>query len=234
MQCFVILSIRFTCIAFIDFSFLHCQSSIRLPYIKSALERYDGQFASFIKERFLDKLEDWTDDRHLNKFIGLVETSVDLDQLENGEYMISPDYDSTLSAMKDEQESLEKQIDNLHRQIANDLDLAVNKTLKLDKGTQFGHVFRITKKEEPKVRKKLNTHFVVLETRKDGIKFTNSELRKLGDRYQKIVDEYKNYQKELVARVVQTAATFSEVSTSYLICKLSQLAWNQILIGAGI
>ncbi|XP_027167250.1 DNA mismatch repair protein MSH2 [Coffea eugenioides] len=187
------------------------QSSIRLPYIKSALERYDGQFASFIKERFLDKLEDWTDDRHLNKFIGLVETSVDLDQLENGEYMISPDYDSTLSAMKHEQESLEKQIDNLHRQIANDLDLAVNKTLKLDKGTQFGHVFRITKKEEPKVRKKLNTHFVVLETRKDGIKFTNSELRKLGDRYQKIVDEYKNYQKELVARVVQTAATFSEV-----------------------
>lgn len=187
------------------------QSSIRLPYIKSALERCDGQFASLIKERFLGKLEDWTDDRHLNKFIGLVETSVDLDQLENGEYMISPDYDSTLSALKDEQASLEKQIDNLHRQIANDLDLAVNKTLKLDKGSQFGHVFRITKKEEPKVRKKLNTHFVVLETRKDGIKFTNSELRKLGDRYQQIVDEYKNCQKELVARVVQTATTFSEV-----------------------
>lgn len=187
------------------------QSSIRLPYIKSALEHYDGQFASLIKETFLDKLDDWTDDNHLNKFIGLVETSVDLDQLDNGEYMISPDYDSTLSSLKNEQESLENQIDNLHRQIANDLDLAVNKTLKLDKGTQFGHVFRITKKEEPKVRKKLNTHFVVLETRKDGMKFTNSKLRKLGDQYQKIVDEYKNCQKELVARVVQTAATFSEI-----------------------
>lgn len=193
------------------FSFLALQSSIRLPYIKSSLERYEGQFALLIKERYLDHLDNWTDDNHLNKFIGLVETSVDLDQLENGEYLISPGYDPTLSAFKDEQESLENEIRNLHKQTANDLDLAIDKALKLDKGTQFGHVFRITKKEEPKVRKKLNTHFIVLETRKDGIKFTNSKLKKLGDQYQKILEEYKNCQKELITRVVQTAATFSEV-----------------------
>ncbi|KAK4567795.1 hypothetical protein RGQ29_003523 [Quercus rubra] len=187
------------------------QSSIRLPYIKSALERYDGQFSSLIKDRYLDPLEFWTDDDHLNKFIGLVETSVDLDQLENGEYMISSSYDPALSALKDEQESLERQIHNLHKQTANDLDLPVDKALKLDKGTQFGHVFRITKKEEPKIRKKLTTQFIVLETRKDGVKFTNTKLKKLGDQYQKILEEYKNCQKELVNRVVQTAATFCEV-----------------------
>ncbi|XP_030938319.1 DNA mismatch repair protein MSH2 isoform X3 [Quercus lobata] len=187
------------------------QSSIRLPYIKSALENYDGQFSSLIKDRYLDPLEFWTDDDHLNKFIGLVETSVDLDQLENGEYMISSSYDPALSALKDEQESLERQIHNLHKQTANDLDLPVDKALKLDKGTQFGHVFRITKKEEPKIRKKLTTQFIVLETRKDGVKFTNTKLKKLGDQYQKILEEYKNCQKELVNRVVQTAATFCEV-----------------------
>ncbi|XP_050255775.1 DNA mismatch repair protein MSH2 isoform X3 [Quercus robur] len=187
------------------------QSSIRLPYIKSALDNYDGQFSSLIKDRYLDPLEFWTDDDHLNKFIGLVETSVDLDQLENGEYMISSSYDPALSALKDEQESLERQIHNLHKQTANDLDLPVDKALKLDKGTQFGHVFRITKKEEPKIRKKLTTQFIVLETRKDGVKFTNTKLKKLGDQYQKILEEYKNCQKELVNRVVQTAATFCEV-----------------------
>lgn len=168
------------------------QSSIRLPYIKSALERYAGQFASLIKERYLDPLNFWTDGDHLNKFIGLVEASVDLDQLENGEYMISSSYDPNLCTLKNEQESLEIQIHNLHKQTASDLDLALDKALKLDKGTQFGHVFRITKKEEPKVRKKLNTHFIVLETRKDGVKFTNSKLKKLGDQYQKIIEEYMN------------------------------------------
>ncbi|XP_021911277.1 DNA mismatch repair protein MSH2, partial [Carica papaya] len=190
------------------------QSSIRLPYIRSAIEQYDGEFSALIKERYLDPLELLTDDDHLNKFIALVETSVDLDQLDNGEYMISSSYDSALSALKEEQESLEQQIHNLHKQTALELDLPLDKALKLDKGTQFGHVFRITKKEEPKIRKKLTTQFIVLETRKDGVKFTNTKLKKLGDRYQKILDDYKNCQKELVNQVVQTAGTFSEVFES--------------------
>uniref|UniRef100_A0A2N9J0B2 RNase H type-1 domain-containing protein n=1 Tax=Fagus sylvatica TaxID=28930 RepID=A0A2N9J0B2_FAGSY len=54
---------------------------------------------SVAHDRYLDPLEFWTDDDHLNKFIGLVEASVDLDQLENGEYMISSSYDPTLSAL---------------------------------------------------------------------------------------------------------------------------------------
>ncbi|KAL6994905.1 MutS-like protein [Sarracenia purpurea var. burkii] len=190
------------------------QSSIRLPYIRNALGRYDGQFSALIKQRYLDPFEDLSDDHHLNKFINLVEVAVDLDQLENGEYMISSGYDPKLAELKDEQDSLEQQINSLHRLTANDLDLAADKALKLDKGTQFGHVFRITKKEEPKIRKKLNTHFIVLETRKDGVKFTNAKLKKLGDQYQKILEEYKNCQKELVARVIRIAATFSEVFES--------------------
>ncbi|KAL5751371.1 hypothetical protein ACOSP7_025974 [Xanthoceras sorbifolium] len=190
------------------------QSSIRLPYIRSALQRYDGQFSSLIKERYLDLMELLTDDDHLNRFIALVEAAVDLDQLENGEYMISPSYDPALAALKDEQESLECQIHSLHKQTAYDLDLPIDKALKLDKGTQFGHVFRITKKEEPKIRKKLTTQFIVLETRKDGVKFTNTKLKKLGDQYQKILEEYKNCQKDTVNKVVQTTATFSEVFKS--------------------
>uniref|UniRef100_A0A803NC62 DNA mismatch repair proteins mutS family domain-containing protein n=1 Tax=Chenopodium quinoa TaxID=63459 RepID=A0A803NC62_CHEQI len=189
------------------------QSSIRLPYIKSALEKYEGQFSPLIKERFFEPLGICSDDDHLNKFVALVETSVDLDQLENGEYMISSGYDSRLLELKEEQESLESNIDSLHKKAADDLDLT-DKVLKLEKGTQFGHVFRITKKEEPKIRKKLTTQFIVLETRKDGVKFTNSKLKKLGDQYQRILEEYKNCQKELVQRVVQTAATFSEVFES--------------------
>lgn len=86
------------------------QSSIRLPYIKSALERYDGQFSTMMRSRYLEPIELWTDDEHLNKFIGLVEASVDLDQLENREYMISPSYDSILANLKDQQELLESQI----------------------------------------------------------------------------------------------------------------------------
>lgn len=193
------------------------QSSVRLPCIKIALQNYEGQFSTLIKERYLDELESLTADDKLGKFIALVETAVDLDQLEHGEFMISPAYDSELCALKDEQELLEKQIHNLHKQTAHDLDLPMDKALKLDRGTQFGHVFRITKKEEPKIRKKLSTQFIVLETRKDGVKFTNTKLRKLGDQYQKIIEEYKTRQKHLVNKVVETSASFAEVLISFVI-----------------
>ncbi|KAI4331515.1 hypothetical protein MLD38_029700 [Melastoma candidum] len=187
------------------------QSCLRIPYIKNALQRYEGQFSALIDKQYLEDLRLSEDDEHLPRFNSLVETAIDLEQLENGEYMISPGYNDSLVELKNELESLENQIHNLHEQTANDLGLPVNKALKLDKGTQFGHVFRITKKEEPKIRKKLSTQFIVLETRKDGVKFTSTKLKKLGDRYQKILDEYKSCQKYLVNQVVETTASFAEV-----------------------
>lgn len=187
------------------------QSCIRVPYIKGVLEQYEGQFSDLIQKKYLAPFEYLMGDDQLNKFIALVEVSVDLDQLENGEYMISPGYDPNLAELKNQLSAVEKQIHNLHKQTANDLDLPLDKALKLEKGTQFGHAFRITKKEEQKVRKKLNANFIILETRKDGVKFTNSKLKKLGDQYQKLLSEYTSYQKGLVARVVDTSATFSEV-----------------------
>ncbi|CAN6445983.1 unnamed protein product [Victoria cruziana] len=190
------------------------QSILRLPYIKGAIERYEGEFSSLLKSKYLDALDYWTDDDHLNKFIALVEAALDFEQLENGEYMISADYDPALLDLKNQIDAVEKQIQILHKQTANELDLPVDKGLKLDKSTQYGHVFRITKKEEPKVRKKLNVSFMVLETRKDGVKFTNTKLKKLGDQYAKILEEYASVQRELVARVVQTTTTFSEIFES--------------------
>ncbi|KAM0933144.1 putative DNA mismatch repair protein MutS, core [Dioscorea sansibarensis] len=187
------------------------QSCIRVPYIKGVLEQYEGQFSDLIQKKYLAPFEYLMDDDQLNKFIALVEVSVDLDQLENGEYMISPGYDPNLAELKNQLSAVEKQIHNLHKQTASDLDLPLDKALKLEKGTQFGHAFRITKKEEQKVRKKLNANFIILETRKDGVKFTNSKLKKLGDQYQKLLSEYTSYQKGLVARVVDTSATFSEL-----------------------
>lgn len=187
------------------------QSTIRLPHVKGVLEYCRGQFSSLIRTRYLDPLDDLLSEDQLSKFIALVEAAVDLDQLENGEYMISPNYDSNLDALKGELRAVEQKIHNIYEQTGSDLNLPLDKALKLERGAQFGHVFRITKKEEQKVRKKLTTNYIVLETRKDGIKFTNSRLKKLGDEYHLILNEYTRTQKEIVVRVVETAASFSEV-----------------------
>ncbi|EFJ32609.1 hypothetical protein SELMODRAFT_407609 [Selaginella moellendorffii] len=108
------------------------QVSVRLSVVKDALERYEGEFASAIEER-----------------------AIDLDQIKNGEYIISASYDSSLKTIKADRDAVEEEIREAHEQATNDLDLPADKSLKLDKTTQWGHVFRSTKEEEPKVRKKL-------------------------------------------------------------------------------
>lgn len=175
------------------------------------MEHYEGRFSPLVRDKYLSLLDFYMGKNHLQMFFNLVTTAIDLDDPENGQYMISTSYDENLIILKKELAAVDLQLKNLHMQVADDLDLAYEKILKMEKGTQFGYVFRITKKEEQKIRKKMTENFVILETRKDGVKFTNSKLKKLNVLYQKVFDQYTTCQKELVLRVVDTASTFCEV-----------------------
>lgn len=188
------------------------QASLRLPSIRDVLKRYDGQHSLLIHERYTNLFDEWTGPEHLGKFDSLVEAAVDLDQLQHGEYIIAAGYDSNLQKIRSERDQIDEQIQKIYQQAANDLNLPLEKALKLDKTPQWGHVFRITKKEEPKVRKKLvGACYVTLETRKDGVKFTNTKLRRCSEQYSRLSEEYVSTQRELVGKVVEVASTFLEV-----------------------
>lgn len=190
------------------------QSCSRIPYIKGVLQQYNGQFSTSVMTRFLSSLEEWLTENRYGRFANLVETAIDLGQVDNGEYRISPLYSSDLAVLKDELSEVENHINNLHMHTATDLDLSVDKQLKLEKGP-FGHVFRISKKDEQKVRKKLTTNYIIIETRKDGVKFTSAKLKKLGDQYQSLLGDYTSCQKKIVDNVVQVSCTFSEVFENF-------------------
>uniref|UniRef100_A0A452Y856 DNA mismatch repair protein MSH2 n=1 Tax=Aegilops tauschii subsp. strangulata TaxID=200361 RepID=A0A452Y856_AEGTS len=190
------------------------QSCSRIPYIKGVLQQYNGQFSTSVMTRFLSSLEEWLTENRYGRFANLVETAIDLGQVDNGEYRISPLYSSDLAVLKDELSGVENHINNLHMHTATDLDLSVDKQLKLEKGP-FGHVFRISKKDEQKVRKKLTTNYIIIETRKDGVKFTSAKLKKLGDQYQSLLGDYTSCQKKIVDNVVQVSCTFSEVFENF-------------------
>ncbi|CAM6082684.1 unnamed protein product [Calypogeia fissa] len=188
------------------------QASLRLPSIRDVLKQYTGQFSLLLHDRYTKIFEEWTGPEHLQKFDSLVEAAVDLDQLQHGEYIIAASYDNNLQEIRSERDQIEEQIQKIYQQAANDLELPLEKALKLDKTTQWGHVFRITKKEEPKVRKKLvGATYVTLETRKDGVKFTNTKLRRCSEQYSRLSEDYARMQRELVGKVVEVAATFLEV-----------------------
>ena len=83
--------------------------------------------------------------------------------------------------------------------------------LKLEHNNMHGWYLRLTKKDETTVRKKLNASYQVLEAKKDGTKFTNKKLRGLSQKRVDLDKSYESQQRHLVERVVDVAASFSDV-----------------------
>ena len=86
----------------------------------------------------------------------------------------------------------------------------------MEQSPQHGYFFRVTKKEEQKVRNDINTgKFTVIETKKDGgTKFTSKVLKRLSEQRANISREYNQKQKALVDKVVEVASTFSDIFSS--------------------
>lgn len=210
------------------------RASSRLPLIEAALRAHQGPHAASLAARFADPLAQAHDADHLAKFEELLEAAVDLSRIPD-EYLISATYDEGLQALGEEKVEVEAEIQSLAEEVAKDLGLVLDKTLKLEwhkASNQRLRCLRITAKEERAVRKKLQARYVELETRKDGMKFTNRPLRAAAERLQRLSADYDSRQAALVAQVVGVAATFcpvwSQVSSTIaeldVLCGFADLA----------
>lgn len=81
----------------------------------------------------------------LSKYSGLVEQTLDLDELENHNFVIKPDYDERLQALADKLNGVRDGLDEEHRKVAKTLDLDLDKKLHLENSQQYGYCFRVTK-----------------------------------------------------------------------------------------
>ena len=77
----------------------------------------------------------------------MVETTIDLDELERHNYVIKPEFDDSLQAVKEQLEAVRDGLDDEHRNTANDLDMEMDqKVLHFEQHTMYGYTFRLTKK----------------------------------------------------------------------------------------
>ncbi|KXZ42923.1 hypothetical protein GPECTOR_111g256 [Gonium pectorale] len=189
------------------------RASARLPLIEEALRCHEGPHAAGLVERYAEPLAQHHDAEHLQRFEELLETALDLERLPE-EYLISPSYNQELGALADAKAGLEEEINDLAQAAASDLNLVLDKTIKLEwhrAANVRTRCLRITQKEEKNVRNKLQAKYIVIETRKDGTKFTNRALRDAAERLNAASSQYEAMQAELVEQLVGVAATFVEV-----------------------
>lgn len=84
-------------------------------------------------------------DISLSKYSEMVQQTLDLDELENHNFVIKPEYDSRLQALADKLKEIRDSLDEEHQEVGRDLGFELDKKLHLENSPTHGYCFRVSK-----------------------------------------------------------------------------------------
>jgi DNA mismatch repair protein MSH2 len=120
------------------------QVVIRLPGFISTLEGVmDEQYEAPLDAEYTSKLRNLSNS--LGKLAEMVETTVDLDALDNHEFIIKPEFDDSLRIIKKKLDKLRHDMNAEHKRVGRDLNQDTDKKLFLENHRVHGWCFRLTR-----------------------------------------------------------------------------------------
>ncbi|KAI8938464.1 MutS-like protein [Plenodomus lindquistii] len=184
------------------------QVVIRLPGFLSSLESVmDEKYKEPLDAEYTEKLRHYS-----NAFAGLqdmVETTVDLEALDNHEFIIKPEFDESLKTIRKRLDRLKRDMESEHTNVGNDLDQDTEKKLFLENHKVHGWCFRLTRNEAGCIRQK--KQYKEISTQKNGVYFTTSTLQDKRREFDQLSDTYNRTQSGLVNEVVSVASSYVPV-----------------------
>lgn len=184
------------------------QVVLRLPGIIGTLEGVmDEQYKDPLEENYTSKLRDFADS--LAKLQEMVETTVDLDAMDNHEYVIKPEFDDGLRIIRKRLDKARSELDQEHRAAAKDLGQEMDKKLFLENHKTHGWCLRLTRNESGCIRN--NKKYQECSTQKNGVFFTTQKLQSIRREFDQLSENYNRTQSSLVNEVVSVAASYCPV-----------------------
>ncbi|KAL1985136.1 hypothetical protein VTN96DRAFT_8265 [Rasamsonia emersonii] len=184
------------------------QVAIRLPgFIRSFENVMDEQYQTVLDEQYTSKLRHLSD--CLAKLEEMVETTVDLEALDNHEFIIKPEFDESLQVIRKKLDKLRHDMDVEHRRVARDLNQEMDKKLFLENHRVHGWCFRLTRNEAGCIRNK--REYMECSTQKNGVYFTTSTMQALRREHDQLSANYNRTQTGLVNEVVNVAASYCPI-----------------------
>lgn len=145
----------------------------------------------------------------LEKYSEMVESTIDLDELQGHNFVLLPTLDNDLQNFRDQLIDVRDQLDGEHRRVGEELGLDIDKKLHLENHQVYKYSFRITKAEAGLIRGKKK--YIDLATQKSGTIFTTTLLKNLSEDYARLQEEYEKKQRHLVKEVVSIASSYTPV-----------------------
>lgn len=184
------------------------QVVIRLPGFLGTLEAVmDEQYKDPLDEAYTNKLRELSDS--LGKLADMVETTVDLDALDNHEYIIKPEFDDSLRVIRKRLDKLRSDMDREFRDAADDLGQEENKKIFLENHKVHGWCMRLTRTEAGCIRN--SSKYQECSTQKNGVYFTTKKLQAMRREFDQLSQNYNRTQSSLVNEVVTVAASYCPV-----------------------
>lgn len=173
------------------------QATNNIPAILSVLRQLDNKC---VKSLLLDPMGELLKD--MDKFLAMVEQTLDLDLVDRGEFLIKATYDEELQELFASKQEIEEKMQRLLRSAADELGLEAKK-VKLECTDQRGYFFRVTLAEEHVLRQ--NKKFKVIDAVKGGARFTSDKLESLNEAYANVKQSYEQQQRSIVQEILEVA-----------------------------
>ncbi|CAO3701148.1 unnamed protein product [Rhizopus stolonifer] len=184
------------------------QVVLRLPGLLACLEHRifdDPKKAALIDELYTSKIKHLSS--ILKKVEELVETTIDLDALENHEYVIKAQFNDELEDLRAQINEIDEQMSEEYRSVGSTLNLELDKKLKFEKHSLYGHCLRIVGRSEySRIRNK--SGYIQYTTQKTGTLFATTTLKELSASHGDLSKSYDIKQRSLAREVIEIMATY--------------------------
>lgn len=184
------------------------QACTRLPGLVGTFEGVmDEKYKDPLDAEYTTKLQECNN--ALGKLQEMVETTIDLDALDNHEYIIKPDFDDKLKIIKKKLDRAKREIELEHRKVGQDLDQDTEKKLFLENHRVHGWCFRLTRAEAGAIRNK--REYKEITTQKNGVYFTTTNLQEQRREFDQLSQNYNRTQSGLATEVISVASSYTPV-----------------------
>ncbi|KRX44120.1 DNA mismatch repair protein Msh2 [Trichinella murrelli] len=171
------------------------------------LKLLDKMNTSVIKDNFTEPLLITLDD--FQKLTEMVSMTLDLDCIaRTGEYRVKPEFSQFLQDLNNCMQNIDQKMTSYLTKAMKIYGFEQGKSLKLEYSAQWGHVFRVSRKDEKIIRNQKAVE--LLDMQKGSVRFTDEILKNMNSEMMKAKDSYEEFQKRIVDELVATVATYMD------------------------